>query len=277
MPSRAEPGPPRRRGASPRVLVAYLLAGLTVLPMLWLVVTALKPADEVFDAGLPSRLTLDNLRYVLTEVPLPRYLLNSALVSAVVTVVALLFHSMAAYALARLRFPGRELIFSGVMATLLVSLPVILVPLFIIVRELRLLDSYAGLIVPSIFHAFGIFLLRQYYLNFPRELEEAAELDGCGTLRVYWSVVLPLSRPMLAALAVLFFLANWNAFLWPLTITHSPELYVVQLGIASLQGQYSSAWNYVLAASLIAAVPTLFVFFVGQRSLIDAMKTGGMK
>jgi multiple sugar transport system permease protein len=266
-----------RRGTAVRALVAYVLAAVTIFPIGWLVLSALKPADETFDSGLPSRLTLSNLTYVLTEVPFPRYLFNTALVAVVVTVVALLFHSMAAYALARLRFPGRRLIFSGVVSTMLVALPVILVPLFMIVKRLGMIDTYAGLIVPAIFNAYGVFLLRQYYLGIPRELEEAAALDGCGHLRTYWHVVLPLSRPILAALAVLFFLANWNAFLWPLTITHDPGLRVVQLGIAGLQGEHAAAWNYVLAAALLAAIPTVVVFLAGQRRLVDAMKASGLK
>jgi multiple sugar transport system permease protein len=258
-------------------LLAVVISLFAVFPLLWLVVSALRPAEEVFDAGLPTRLTLENLTYVLTEIPFARYVFNSTLVSIVVTVVALLFHSMAAYALARLSFPGQSFVFSAMMATLLVSLPVILVPLFIIARELGLLDSYAGLIIPSIFNVFGIFLLRQFYLGIPKELEDAARIDGCGYLRIYWHVILPLSRPIMASLAVLFFLANWNAFLWPLTITQDPDLRVVQIGIATLQGQYASAWNLILAGALIAAVPTIVAFMVGQRRLVDAMKTTGIK
>jgi multiple sugar transport system permease protein len=267
----------RRRTPGGWQLVSYVVAVLIVAPMLWVMLSALKPSDEVFSTGLPSTLTLDNLRYVLTEIPLPRYLVNSAVVAVSITVIALLTHSMAAYALARLRFPGRGVIFSVIISTLLVSLPVILVPLFLIVRELGLLNTYAGLIVPPIFHAFGIFLLRQFYISVPRELEEAAELDGCGYWRRYWNVVLPLSKPALASLAVLFFLANWNAFLWPLTITQDPNLRVVQLGIAGMQGQYSSAWNYILAAAVVAAIPTIIVFMIGQRRLVEAMKTTGIK
>ncbi|MFC7760828.1 carbohydrate ABC transporter permease [Catellatospora bangladeshensis] len=258
-------------------MVAYLIALLTVAPLLWLVLTVFKPAEEVFRNGLPSRFTLDNIRYVLTEVPFGRYLFNSALVSLVVTGVALILHSMAAYALARLRFPGRTVFFYGIVSTLLVSLPVILVPLFLVVRELGLLDTYAGLILPAIFHAFGIFLLRQYYLNLPRELEEAADLDGCGYFHRWWRIVLPLSRPALASLAVLFFLANWNAFLWPVTATRDPDLRMVQVGISTLQGQYGSAWNHLLAATVIAAVPTVIAFLAGQRRLVEAIKTSGLK
>ncbi|TDD04294.1 carbohydrate ABC transporter permease [Nonomuraea deserti] len=260
-----------------RAIVGYVLAMVTVAPLVWLLVAVLRPADELFAVTLPSRLTLDNLLFVLTEVPIGRYMVNSAIVSVAVTVIALVLHSMAAYALARLRFPGRQVIFSMIVSTLLVSLPVILVPLFLVARELGLLDTYAGLILPAIFHAFGIFLLRQYYLTIPRELEEAADLDGCGYLRRWWQVVVPLSRPVLASLAVLFFLANWNAFLWPLTATRDPDLRVVQVGISTLQGQYGSAWNYVLAATVIAAVPTLVAFVLGQRRLVEAIKTSGLK
>lgn len=268
-----------RRGPRWRAyqLLAMVLALVAVFPLLWLALNALKPAEEVFTRVLPSHLTGENLRQVLTRVPFPRYMANSALVSVVVTVVALWFHSMTAYALARLRFPGRGVIFGALISTLLVSLPVILVPLFLIARALGLLDNFGGLIIPSIFNAFGIFLLRQFYLGIPKELEEAATVDGCGYLRTYWHVILPLSRPVLASLAVLFFLANWNSFLWPLTIIQDPQLRVVQMGIAALQGQYSSAWNLVLAGSLIAALPTVVVFLVGQRWIVEGMKTTGIK
>ena len=161
---------------------------------------------------------------------------------------------MAGYALARLRFPGRDVIFLAMFATFLVSQPVIIVPLFILARALGLLDSYAGLIVPSIFNAFGIFLLRQFYLAIPRELEEAAIIDGAGYLRIYWSIILPLSRPILSALAILFFLANWNSFLWPLTITSDQDLWMVQVAIASFRQQYNGSWNYIMAASTVVAV-----------------------
>ena len=276
--TRTDLSPRRKRfRVRPVPVVAHLLALLIMAPMLWVFLAVFRPPADLFSTGLPSHWTLDNLIYVLTEIPLPRYLLNSAIVSVAVTVAALFTHSMAAYALARLRFPGRGIAFSLIISTLLVSLPVILVPLFLVVKQLGLLDSYAGLIIPAIFNAFGIFLLRQFYLTVPRELEEAAELDGCGYWRRYWHIILPLSRPALASLAVLFFLANWNAFLWPLTITRDPDLRVIQVGLAGLSGQYSSAYNYILAAAVVAAIPTVLVFLAGQRRLVDAMKTSGIK
>ena len=266
-----------RRATLVRATVAWILALITMFPILWLIIGALRPASQTFAPGIGTSFTLSNIAQVLTQVPFPLYLMNSAIVSVTVTAAALLFHSMAAYALARLKFRGRGTVFLLMISTMLVSLPVILVPLFIIVKQLGLVDTYAGLIVPVIFNAFGIFLLRQYYLNIPKELEEAAELDGCGYFRIYWNVILPLSKPILASLAVLFFLANWNSFLWPLTITQNPNLYVIQIGISTLQGQYSSAWSLVMAGSLVAAIPTVVVFLVGQRWLVDSLKTTGSK
>lgn len=260
------------------VFALAVISLLTVFPLLWMVSSAFKTGTEIYDLSpIPQNPTLENFVYVFTQVPFLRYMANSLFVSVTVTVVALLFHSMAAYALARLHFPGRELIFRLIFSTLLVSLPVILVPLFVLVRSMGMLNSYAGLIIPAIFNAFGIFLLRQFYLGIPSELEEAAILDGAGYWRVYVNIILPLSRPIMAALAVFFFLANWNSFLWPLTITNDPDLWVVQTGIASFQQQYASAQNYIMAASTVVALPTMLLFFIFQRQLVESIKTSGFK
>jgi multiple sugar transport system permease protein len=261
------------------LLVVGALAGaLTVFPLLWMLSGSFKTVEEVNSVSLlPSAPTLDNYAYVFTQVPFARYLVNSLFVAGTVTVIALWFHSMAAYALARLNFPGRDKLFAAIFATLLVSLPVVLIPTFLVIRTLGLLDSYAGLIVPALFNAFGIFLLRQFYISLPAELEEAALVDGAGYWRIYRSIIVPLSRPILSALAVFFFLANWNAFVWPLTITSNPDLRVVQLGIALFQQQYASDWNYVLAAATVAAMPTLLVFFFFQRQIVESIKSAGFK
>ena len=261
-----------------QMLVTLILALMTVFPLFWMISTAFKEPADVFSMSLvPEAPTLKNFVYVFTEVNFLRYLFNTLVVSASVTLIALLFHSMSGYALARLRFPGREVIFLTMFSTFLVSLPVIIVPLFILVRTLGMLNSYAGLIVPAIFNAFGIFLLRQYYLSIPRELEEAAVIDGAGYWRIYWSLILPLSRPLLSSLAILFFLSNWNAFLWPLTITSDQNLWMVQVGIAAFKGQYSASWNYIMAASTIVAAPTLILFLIFQRQIMDSIKTSGLK
>jgi multiple sugar transport system permease protein len=272
----------RRRMLRPVQLALYLagsvLSFMAIAPLFWMVSMSLKETNEVFGVNLiPHRPTLDSFVYVFTQVNFFRYLWNTLFVSAVVTIVALMFHSMAAYALARLRFPGRDVIFLAMFATFLVSQSVIIVPLFILTRALGLLDSYAGLIVPSIFNAFGIFLLRQFYLAIPRELEEAAIVDGAGYFRIYWSIILPLSRPILSALAILFFLANWNSFLWPLTITSNQDLWMVQVAIASFRQQYTGSWNYIMAASTVVALPTLAMFVIFQKRIIESIKTTGIK
>ena len=267
-----------RLGRVVNFLILAIVSIVTLFPVVWMISGAFKTGVETYLPNLiPANPTWENFQYVLTQVPFPRYMLNSFFVSAAITVIALWFHSMAAYALARLRFPGREAIFSLIFSTFLVSLPVILVPLFILVRALGMLNSYQGLIIPAIFNAFGIFLLRQFYLGIPRELEEAAILDGASYWRIYMNIILPLSKPVLAALAVFFFLANWNSFLWPLSITNNSDLWVVQIGISSFRQQYSGAQNYVMAASTIVAIPTMAMFFIFQRQLVESIKTSGLK
>ncbi len=259
-------------------LLALVLGLITIFPVFWLVSSAFKPGAEQYSfALLPENPTLENFRHVFSALPFARYMLNSFVVSATVTIVALFFHSMAAYALARLNFPGREIIFLAIFSTFLVSLPVILVPLFILTRELGMLNTYAGLIVPAIFNAFGIFLLRQFYIGIPRELEEAAILDGAGYWRIYSNIIIPLSKPILSALAVFFFLANWNSFLWPLTITTDTDKWVVQIAISSFQQQYASSQNYIMAASVVVALPTMLLFLFFQRQLVESIKTSGFK
>lgn len=273
--------PSRSRGDR---LVLYVLAVIAFVilagPLLWMLSSSLKTGSEVLAKPptlVPKNPQWHNYAEVFTTVPFARYMLNSLLVSSVVTVVALAFHSMAAYSLARLRFPGRNAIFLGIVATLMVPFTVIVIPLFIIVDALGWVDSYPGLIIPMIPHAFGIFLLRQFYLGLPRELEEAAIVDGANLVQVYRHIVLPLSRPILAALGVFFFLANWNNFLWPLIVTQSQDLWVVQLGIQQFTGQRGSQYNLIMAASTLAALPTLILFFVLQRRLVEGMKLTGLK
>ncbi len=259
-------------------LLALVLAIFTIFPLLWMVSSSFKGPSEVGGINLiPAVPTLSNYVAIFTQVPFLTYIFNSFFVAITVTVVALLFHSMAAYALSWLHFPGREIIFLGIFSTFLVSLPIILVPLFELAKLLGLLNSYWGLIIPAIFNAFGIFLLRQFYLSIPRELGEAAVLDGCGYWQVYWHLILPLSRPIMGALAVFFFLANWNSFLWPLTITNDQHLWMIQLGIVNFQSQYSASWNYIMAASTVTAIPTLLLFFFFQRQLVASIKASGLK
>ncbi len=266
-----------------KVMVYLLLVGLAVIfafPVFWLLSGSFKPADETISNPptiWPQHWTLDNFSQVFSTVPFGRWIFNTALVATSVTGFALLFHSMAAYSLARLRFPGRGLLFALIISTLMITFPVILVPLFLIVKQLGWVNTYWALIIPNIFNASNIFLMRQFYLGIPRELEEAAIVDGASLVRIYWSIVLPLARPIIAALCIFNFLANWNFFLWPLVVTTEPNLEVLQVGISTLSGQYNTQWNLILAASLVAILPivALFVFF--QRYIVESVKMSGMK
>ena len=265
-------------------MVLYALAALSFVilagPLLWMLSSSLKSRTEVLanpPTLVPHKFVFQNYVDVFHQVPFARYMLNSLIVASVVTVVALLFHSMAAYSLARLRFPGRDKIFLAILMTLMVPFTVIAVPLFIIVDWLGWVDSYQGLIVPMIPHAFGIFLLRQFYLSVPRELEEAAIIDGANLVQVYWKIILPLSRPVLAALSVFFFLFNWNNFLWPLIVTQNQKLWVVQLGIQQFRGEHAVDYNLIMAASTCAALPTLILFFVLQKRFVEGIKLTGLK
>jgi multiple sugar transport system permease protein len=255
-----------------------VLAFVQLFPLLWMVSGAFTDAEEIREAGLvPANPTFANIVEVFTTIPYARYLWNSLVTSVAVTVLLVFFGSMAAYALARMRFRGRGPLFAVIFATLMVAMPVILVPLFMVVARLGLVNSYAGLILPVAFTAFPIFLMRQFYLQFPRELEEAADLDGCGYLRRFLRIVLPMSRSMLAALAVTTFLSTWNSFLWPLTVAKDADLWVVQVGMSQFQNQYGGEWNLIMAASLVAAVPTLLLFIVLQRQIVESVKASGLK
>ncbi len=263
-----------------RYVLLVVLAMFFLFPIYWMFVSSLKSPSEIFAFPpklIPENPVWSNYTKVFSQVPFARYMLNTFFVASVVTIVALLLHSMAAYSLARLKYPGRNFLFILVISTLMIPFSAILIPLFLIVRNFGWIDSYRGLIIPAIPHAFGIFFLRQFYLGFPRELEEAAIIDGSGLVRVFFKIVLPLSKPVLSALAVFFFLANWNSFMWPLVIINSPEMRTVQLGIAQYGGEYNNPWAIQLAACTVALIPTLIVFVVLQKQLMQSIKMTGMK
>ncbi len=274
----------RRRRIRVGVILTYVVCGvvavITLAPFVWMVLGSLKSATEASQYPptlLPSTFAWSNYREVFTSVPFLRYIFNSFLVASSVTLVALLFHSMAAYALARLSFPGRNVLFVLMIATLMVPFSITLIPSFIVVRSLGWLDTYWALIVPAIFNAFGIFLLRQFYLGLPEELEEAALLDGDTPAGIFLHIALPLSRPILATLAVFFWLANWNNYLWPLIVTSSTNMRVIQIGVASFAGEHSTQWQLIMAGSTIAAIPGLILYLFMQRYLIEGIKLSGLK
>ncbi len=259
------------------MLLATVLVALFLFPILLLLTSSLKPLAEVFDLALvPATVSLDGYRYAF-EIEIHRFFLNSLFVSAVVTVVALFFHSMAAYPLARMPFTGRKYVFLWILSTLMIPFPVIMIPLFILVRSFGWLNTYQGVIIPAIPHAYGIFLFRQFYLSIPKELEEAASIDGCSPFSTYVRIFIPLSKPIAVTLAVGFFIANWNNYLWPLIVNNERRLWVLQVAIANFISRSDTRWDAVLASGVVSIVPTILFFFLLQRYLVEGIKMAGIK
>jgi multiple sugar transport system permease protein len=255
---------------------------LFVLPLLFLLVTAFKPDSEILHyAGLlPRHPTLGNFREVLgnpEEIPILRWFGNSVFISSCVAFLVVAVDSLAAYALARLDLPGKGWVFGAILATLMVPGQILLVPVYLILNRLGWLDTPLALIVPAGAGAFGVFLLRQFFLAIPRDLEEAAALDGCSRLGIYWHVVLPLSRPVLATLAIFTFVGSWNDFLGPLVFLDSVDKYTLPVGIALFQTSYYTEYGLTLAASVLCTLPVLAVFLIFQRHIIQGVSLTGLK
>ncbi|MBM4419196.1 MAG: carbohydrate ABC transporter permease [Chloroflexi bacterium] len=270
-----------------------LLAVIFVFPFAWALLTSLKSDQEVFQFGtwLPSVWHFDNYTRLLTTSNLTRYFLNSFVVAIVVTLAHLVLASTAGYAFARLRFPGRDALFALVIATLMVPSQATLVPLFILVKHWPLLgdndlwgtggfgmlDTYWVLTVPMFATAYGTFLLRQFFLGLPVELEDAARIDGSSEFGIYWRIVVPLSGPAMATLGIFSFQNVWNDFVWPLVTTRSDVMKTIQVGLAQFRREGSTDWTLLMAGTMIATVPILIVFLLGQRFFTRGIALTGLK
>ncbi|MGZ4131404.1 MAG: carbohydrate ABC transporter permease [Actinomycetota bacterium] len=275
-----EEGSGRRRLFSPWHLILFPLAMMMLIPMLWMFITSIETLNETrhFPPILvPSGVRWQNYTQVLQQAPFARWYLNTLIVTIVVVIGNLLFCSLAGYAFARLKFFGRDVMFMLVLATLMIPFQVIIIPTFLIVRKLGLIDSLGALIVPNLAGAFGIFLLRQFFRTLPIELEEAARIDGASRLGVLFKIVLPLSGPALATLAVITFLWTWNDFLWPLVTIYSANKMTLQLGLLTFQGAHQTNTHLLMAANMMSMVPMLLLFFVAQRWFIRGIATTGLK
>lgn len=255
-------------------------ACLVLLPFIWMVATSFKTEGEIFSnpAQLwPSHPTLQPYVDVWRRIPFGRFFINSAIFAGSVTVVSLFLDSMAAYAFARLRFRGRDILFWVVLVTLMVPFQITLIPLFLTVFHLGWLDTYQGLIVPRATNAFGIFLLRQFFLTLPPELDDAARIDGAGEFRIYWQIILPLSLPALATLAVFHFMYNWNDFLWPLVITSSPDMRTLPAGLTLFMGNYVIEHSILMAGATVTLLPLAIAFAFLQRFFVRGVALTGLR
>ncbi|MEH2059015.1 MAG: carbohydrate ABC transporter permease [Nostoc sp.] len=253
---------------------------ITLIPFLWALSASFKPLSEIVSGEpnfLPKNFTLDNYRQIFLQEPLFwRWLFNSVAIAISVTLLNLLLNSMTGYALARLRFVGKRFWFFLILAVLAVPAQITLIPTFLILKAIGWLNSYQGMIVPSMVNATFIFMMRQFFVNFPKELEEAAQLDGLNTLGIFRYIVLPLAKPALAAQAVFVFMGSWNNFLLPLVILFDPEMFTLPLGLNTFKGQYISYWNYIMAASMVFTLPALGIYAFFNRYFIQSVTfTGG--
>lgn len=260
------------------ILIFYSI--ITFLPFAWAISASFKPLQEIIAGGLnfiPQNFTFDNYRKIFFQEPLfGRWLLNSIIVAVCTTLFNLLFNSMAGYALARIRFWGNQFWFLIILAVLMVPGQITLIPSFLILKNLGWLNTYQGLIIPNVVNATFIFMMRQFFINFPKELEEAAALDGLNRWELFISIVLPLAKPALAAQTIFIFMGAWNNFLMPLIILSDPEMFTLPLGLNTFKGQYISYWNYIMAASIILTLPALAIYAFFNRYFIQGVTfTGG--
>jgi len=257
------------------------IALLTLFPLLWLISTALKsPTENLLETPpklLPLQPTLDNFVRVWDSLPFGQYLYNSFLVAILTVVLNLLFCSLAAYPLARLSFLGRNTIFIAIVSTIMIPFQIVMIPLYIITVQLGLTNSYLGMIFPSLASAFGIFLLRQAFMGVPKEIEEAARIDGSSELGLWWFIMLPAIKPALITLAIFVFIGAWSDFLWPLIVIQDESLYTLPLGVAKLAGTFSLDWRLVAAGSIISVAPVLLLFLFLQKFIVPTDTGSGIK
>lgn len=263
-------------------LYALLIVGAVImlLPFVWMVSASLKPQAEIFQFPgelLPRQPTLAAYADVWERIPFARFFLNSVVFAGGVTLISLLLDSLAAYALARLQFRGREVFFWLVLIVLMVPFQITLIPLFLTVFSFGWLDTYQGLIVPRATNAFGIFMLRQFFLSLPRDLDDAARIDGAGEFRIYWQIVLPLSLPALATLGVFHYMYNWNDLLWPLIITTATEMRTLPAGLTLFMGSHVVEHAVLMAGATISLIPLAVAFVLAQRYFVRGVVMSGLK
>ena len=264
-----------------QLMLLLLLALVVLMPLLWLVSTSLKgPSENIFSsppALFPAEPSLNAYIRLFQDNPLTTYLLNSTIVSVLAVVANLLFCSLAAYPLARMRFAGRGLVLALVVATILIPFQVVMIPLYILMVQLGLRNTLLALIIPQAATAFGLYLLRQSFLAVPPELEEAARIDGCSKIGEWWNVMIPAARADLITLAMFVFIGTWSDFLWPLVILDDPQLYTLPLGLQQLSSSFSLDWRVVAAGSVVSIVPVLLLFVLLQRFILPSASGDAVK
>ncbi len=269
-----------------RIIFGYSILVLIAFSMLYpffaMVSLSLADNSEIFsNVGeiFPTNLTLDNYRNVFKDIPLSIYFFNSLVVALIATIGQVIFSSLAGYAFARMRFKYRDALFLIILITMLIPPQVNIIPLFFLMREMHLIDTYQALILPALFGGFGIFLMRQYFLGLPKDLEESAKIDGCNLFTTFFKIALPLALPTVATLAIFTFVTTWNSFMWPLIVTNSEGMRTLPVGLAIYKGSFReiTLWGELLACSVICSIPVIGVFLLGKKYFISDILQGGVK
>jgi len=264
------------------VLQVCLFAGslLMLIPFIWMVSSALKQESQVFTyppQWIPDPVAWDNLRLAWNSFPMGRYYLNSLFIAFAIVAGQLLTGILAAYVFARLRFPGKNIIFMGFVATMMIPRQVTMIPSFLILRNLHWIDKYQGIIVPALSSPFGIFLLRQFFLSIPTDLEDAACIDGCSRFGILFRIILPLSKGVVSTLTVFVFMSSWNAFLWPLIVLNTQKKFTIQIGLAMLREEMGTNWAILMAATFLATLPVILLYLVAQKQIVRGITLTGLK
>jgi len=261
-------------------VVLTILAILWIIPLLWAVDTALKPETETTTipvSWIPTHFTLQGFLEVLQAGDLPRWYLNSILTSVIITVLTVLLSSMAAFAFSRIPFRGSKAAFWLVLAGIMVPAPILIIPLFTVIQAFGMVNSYWGIILPQIAVTIGVFIFKQFFDGLPRELEEAAIMDGASRWRVYWQIWMPLSQPVIAAVAIFAFVASWNNFVWPFIAVTSTDMMTLPVGLATVQTSYGIHYAQIMATAVLGGLPTLIAFLFFQRQIVQGFAGTGLK
>lgn len=254
-------------------------AFLSMLPFLWLVTTSLKPPKTLYTRPLliPTHFYINNYIEAFNAAPFGRYALNSTIMSLGIVICQTFFSALAGYAFARIKFKYRNILFFVFLGSMMIPLPVTIIPNFLTINFLGWYNSYAALIIPRAASVFAVFLFRQFFLSLPIEIEEAARIDGCSRLRIFFQIALPVSKPVIATSALFSFLFAWNDFLWPLIVTDSPEMRTIQVGLSTFESRYGIHWTLLSAATVMAIIPSILAFLIAQKYFVKGIATTGLK
>jgi len=266
-----------------RVFIHLLLLlglAITLAPFIWMISTSFKSSESVFTfppQWIPKHPTIEQYQKLFREVNFLQFFKNSVIVAFGITLFSLFLNSLGGFAFAKYRFPGREKIFALLLATLMVPGQITMIPVFLMLKSVGLINSYWGLIIPAGASAFGIFLMRQFITTIPNDLIESARIDGCSEFRIYWTIILPLCKPVLAALGIFTFMGSWNAFLWPLIVMIKENMYTLPVALANLSGQYATKFGLLMAGAVVVVAPVIIVFILAQRYVIKGVAVTGLK